>query len=208
MMDGISMEKIQTELQKMYKVMRKKTVVKKQIEEKEQKMKQHYDQKTIAGYKDCFFLNICRHFESHQAFFDKIRKRMKPVKKYMKPYCEAEKALKAVLSLEVKDAQSAEMEAESYRKIWKAIFDFFRSPEYLTSYSNIYYNINPRDNSSSFYNTFFDTDPVNIELQLYDILLHIFHQLLNSEKWQNIQKIQTVVLIQRKFKKLIKNRKK
>lgn len=104
---------------------------------------------------------------------------------------------------EVKD--NAKALIEQYNEMWEVICGFLTSKEYLSNYNPIFLQTNKhKKERDQVLCQLFEIRSLDIDVEFYEIIIHLMYKQILSEKFENLKKLQKVVMIQKRWKEFRK----
>eukprot|EP00826_Nyctotherus_ovalis_P037895 TRINITY_DN349_c0_g1_i3.p1 TRINITY_DN349_c0_g1~~TRINITY_DN349_c0_g1_i3.p1 ORF type:complete len:178 (-),score=36.01 TRINITY_DN349_c0_g1_i3:208-741(-) len=142
-------------------------------------------------------------YKEHKSVFDIAQKKMFPHPSYFNIY---KSTLDEFIEI-ARTSEDPETLMDLYKKMWKIMFDFFSSKEYLASYNPIILHTKRGEDREERISELFDIKQIDLEKDFYEIVLHLVHKQLVSEKYGNLTKLQRIIRIERKWRSFLKDRK-
>ncbi len=131
--------------------------------------------------------------------FDIIVKKMRGHNYYSRVYRDALKQLDmAAHDSEV--SSNAEVVIERYKEVWEIICEFFTSKEYLATYNPIFLHTKHKKERDDVLCQLFEIHALDIEMEFYEMIIHMMYKQILSEKFDNLRRLQKIVMIQKKWK--------
>lgn len=129
---------------------------------------------------------------------------MRPHPHYYKLYSDAMKQFQQTPH-ETADCVNSSAISKCYSEIWDTIFDFFTSSDYLNNCNPLFRKAKSKAEKDEILGKVFAIKPLDLELELFTILIHLIHKQLLSEKYENIRRLQQIIQIQRMIKRYIQH---
>ena len=148
---------------------------------------------------------ILAQFKKNRQFFEVIKTKMEKFNNYKKYYNDTLEKLKTAV-VNVKICNRNEIIQKLYKDVLKIMFDFFNSKEYLSTYNTAFLHLKNHNERDEVIMKIFELKPIDLDVGLYEILIYLLRKTITSEKFQNLQKLQKLILIQKRWREFLKSK--
>jgi len=148
---------------------------------------------------------IWTQYKTHKAVFEIAKKKMKDYNFYYNPFKSTLKEFEDAAG-NFKKTKNSELLTKLYSKVWRIMFNFFCSKEYLSSYNPMFLQTKGGQERENIIGKLFEIKQIDLDKEFYEILLHLLYKQLLSEKYENLTNLQRIIRIERKWRSYLKVR--